>query len=98
MTDRLVAVLDRFELQARVFQSGTLCRNARFDATNGVGYIHVLRTGSLRLRTPGARPRAVSEPAVIFFPRPADHELVPDVPDGAELYCASVEFGAGNRL
>ena len=37
MRDRLVEVLKCFELLARVFQAGPLCRSARYDAADGLG-------------------------------------------------------------
>ena len=35
--DRLVEVLKCFELRARVFQAGPLCRSAGYDAADGLG-------------------------------------------------------------
>lgn len=98
MQDRLEALLRRFELRARVFQTGALCRTARFDLTQGVGYIHVLRSGTLELETSGARKRTVAEPSVVFYPRAATHRLVPKSPEGVDLVCATVEFGTHNPL
>ena len=37
MDDRLVELLKCFELRARVFQAGPLCRSARYDAADGLG-------------------------------------------------------------
>ena len=37
MGDRLVELLKCFELRARVFQAGPLCRSARYDAADGLG-------------------------------------------------------------
>ncbi len=94
MQDRLAALLNRFELRARVFQTGALCQAVRFDATEGVGHIHVLRRGALKLVTAGARPRTLAEPSLIFYTRPVTHRLMPHGPEGVDLVCATVEFGA----
>ncbi|MCG3203169.1 MAG: hypothetical protein NFCOHLIN_03088 [Gammaproteobacteria bacterium] len=94
MQDRLAALLSRFELRARVFQTGALCQAVSFDAARGVGHIHVLRRGALKLVTSGARPRTLAEPSLIFFTRPVTHRLEPLGPEGVDLVCATVEFGA----
>lgn len=93
MQDRLAALLHRFELRARVFQTGALCRSARFDAAERVGYIHVLRGGTLELETSGARKRTLAQPSLIFYPRATTHRLVPKGSEGVDLVCATVEFG-----
>ena len=39
MSDRLVSLLKWFDLRARVFQAGPLCRSVSFDGGDGLGYI-----------------------------------------------------------
>ena len=94
MEDRLVSLLKWFELHARVFQTGPLCRSATFDAGDGLGYIHVLRGGRMRVETAGRAATRIDEPSLVFYMTPTSHRLRPHV-DGAELVCASFEFGAG---
>jgi AraC-like DNA-binding protein len=92
--DRLASLLNRFELRARVFQTGVLCQAASFDDAGGAGHIHVLRRGVLKLAAAGARPQTIAEPSLIFFPRPVAHRLLPQGREGVDLVCATVEFGA----
>jgi AraC-like DNA-binding protein len=94
MDDRLVSVLKWFELRARVFQAGMLCRSATFDAGDGLGYIHVLRAGRMRVETAGQAPAQMDEPGLVFYMTPTTHRLLPEG-EGADLVCASFEFGAG---
>ena len=94
MQDRLVSLLTWFELHARVFQAGPLCRSATFDAGDGLGYIHVLRGGRMRVETAGQATVQVDQPSLVFYMTPTSHHLQPQG-DGAELVCASFEFGAG---
>ena len=94
MDDRLVWLLERFELRARVFQAGPLCRSARFDASDGLGYIHVLRAGAMDAETAGEGGSAVEEPTLLLYMTPTDHRLRPRG-ETAELVCASFEFGSG---
>lgn len=94
MSDRLIAILEHFELRARVFQAGLLCRSSGFDAVPGLGYIHVLRAGAMRIESAGRPGFRVERPGVLFYLSPTAHWLRPD-PDGADTVCASFEFGTG---
>lgn len=94
MDDRLVWLLNCFELRARVFQAGPLCHSAEFDAEDGLGYIHMVHSGLLRLETAGQAPRTVAEPSLLFYMNPTDHRLLPQEM-GTETVCGSFEFGAG---
>jgi AraC-like DNA-binding protein len=100
MHDHLAPLLDRFELRSRVFYAGNLCSLVNFDADQGVGHFHLLRAGRLLLTKPGSTVRELSEPSLIFFPRSTQHRLSSDQAEGADLVCASIEFGSlfGNPL
>lgn len=97
MQDRLVALLEHFELRARLFHEGALCRAARFDDAEGVGYLHVLRAGRLVVERAGAPPATLAAPCVLFYPGPLEHRLRPAPGTDADLVCASVAFGADVR-
>lgn len=94
MDDRLTPLLQRLELKSRVFYAGNLCSLANFDAAEGVGHLHVLKAGRLQLRTPDGACRSFDEPSLILFPRAGSHALTSPRQEGADLVCASVEFGA----
>ena len=96
MEDRLVSLLNWFELRARVFQTGPLCRSSLFDARDGLSYIHVLRDGVLRIEMAGHRGMVLDRPSLIFYMAPITHRLMP-TGEGADMVCASFEFGAGLR-
>lgn len=91
--DRLAALFSRFAPTARAFHTGPLCRNVRFDESGGVGYLHVLRSGRLRVLSKAHPPVTLDRPCVLFYPCPCDHQLLPDARAGAELFCASLELG-----
>ena len=94
MDDRLVGLLQYFELRARVFQAGPLCRSTHYDQANGLGYLHVLRHGSVELRSPDHSSFQLHEPSLVMYLSPTTHELKP-IGDATELVCASFELGAG---
>lgn len=77
-----------------MFYAGNLCSLVNFDAVDGVGHLHLLKAGRLQLTAPDGRVQELTEPSLIFFPRASHHRLGSDQSDGADLVCASVEFGA----
>ena len=97
MSDRLSALLARFELRARVVHGGVLRGGSRLDIAPGVGHLHLLRQGTLGFTDAQGRRTVLLEPSVLFVPRPTPHRLDADEAQGAELVCASVEFGMGDE-
>lgn len=96
MQDRLVWLLECFELRARVFQTGPLCQSASYDAKDGLGYIHLLRHGTLKVVTAAQPVLFLKEPSLFFYMNPTSHRLLPQ-DDAVEMVCASFDFGAGMR-
>ena len=97
MTDRLAFLLSRFDLQARVFHTGPLCQNIWFDAADGVGHLHLLRSGTLDIETGAARLLRIETPAMILYPAPTGHRMIPLGETGCDLVCATLDFGARTR-
>lgn len=92
--DRLAALFERFSLSARMFYSGQLCGvSPKLDEQ--AGFLHVLRKGTLTVTHPNARRLVLDTPTILFFPRPYQHRLRASKEEGAELVCATVEFGTG---
>ena len=99
MKDRLAEILKIYNIKARVFHSGNLCGTANFDEDSGLGYIHVLRQGKLKITSPSHSEQIVDEPCLIVYMNPIAHLLHAPI-DNAELVCASFECGinTGNPL
>ncbi len=92
--DRLVSILEYFSLKSRVFQAGPLCHTARFDDGDGLGFIHVLKQGNLKVEMVGQPTTRLEEPCLFFFMEPTQHVLKPQ-DDQTEMVCASFDFGTG---
>jgi AraC-like DNA-binding protein len=92
--DSLAPFFERFSLSARMFYSGRLCGISP-NLNEQAGYLHVLRKGTLTVTHPNARPLVLNTPSIVFFPRPHQHRVRGSEEEGAELVCATVEFGAG---
>lgn len=99
--DRLSGLLERFKVRARLFQNGPLCGVSRFPAEPGRGFLHVMQRGEMTVRH-GAKtqlPRriVVSEPTLLFYPRPLAHEFRNPPQDGSDFVCAELDFDGGDR-
>ncbi len=95
--DGISRLLDHIGLRANTFYAGPLCGLHDFAADEGVGHLHVIRGGKMRAVQSGHADIEVSEPTLLFYPRPIDHRL--DVFDSvtADVLCASVRYDAGQE-
>lgn len=98
--DRLSAVFERFRVRARLFYSGPLCGVTQYAAQPGIGFLHVLRRGELvvthRKGHHGAPRRLkITEPSLLFYPRPLEHHFHNPPKDGADFVCATLQFEGG---
>lgn len=98
--DRLSALLDRFQVSARLFHTGALCGVSTFDAQPGRGFFHVLRRGEMVVThhqgTGVPRRIEAREPTLFFYPQPLAHQFHNAPQDGADFTCASVHFEGGD--
>lgn len=89
--DRLQGLLQRFSVSARMFHSGPLCGINDFDE-NGQGQLHLVRRGPLEVRHAGEA-HLITEPSLLFYPRPMAHRFLSDPDSGADMACANLAFG-----
>lgn len=99
--DRLSGLLERFRVHAHLFHAGPLCGVTRFDAQEGRGFLHVLRRGEMvvthRPRSGAPRRVKVTEPTLLLYPRPLEHQFHNAPAEGSDLVCATVDFEGGAR-
>lgn len=97
--DRLSGILGRFRIQAQLHHAGALCGLSHFDASEGHGYLHVLRRGELTVSHPSAQDAPASlrfdEPAVLLYPRPFTHLFHNPPAEGSDFSCARLTFEGG---
>ncbi|MCW8886129.1 MAG: AraC family transcriptional regulator [Motiliproteus sp.] len=94
--DKLSEVLNRFSVSAGVFYHGLLCNLSRFEEPDcQVGHIHILRSGQLKISHGAESVIELSQPSLLFYPRPTPHLLQANTKSEAELVCATVRFGTG---
>lgn len=95
--DRLTTLLSHFSLHAGVFYTGNICGIHDFAQDSLRGHIHLIRRGPVQVV--GVKPVVfdITEPTLLFLPRPDTHRLVADDRAGADVVCATVQFGGGGR-
>ncbi len=94
--DHFAALFGHFTPTARAFFSGTLCTVFAFDNPDGLGYLHILKSGSVRLTRPGHEALVIDQPSLMLLPRHTPHGFEPDPDIGADLVCATVQIGGGH--
>ncbi|MEO1204340.1 MAG: AraC family transcriptional regulator [Pseudomonadota bacterium] len=94
MSDRLVWLLNRFELRAKVFQAGPLSCNAQAPVYPAAGLLHILRAGSVRLVSEDGTELEIHEPSAFFYMNPTQHRIEP-LDDEVSIICSTFEFGIG---
>jgi len=78
-----------------VFYTGNLCQISQVDEREGVGHLHLLRAGDLHLSGSAMKEQRITEPSILFSPKPQSHRLQPVHATGVELVCASIDLGSG---
>lgn len=98
--DLLSPLFSRFTLSARVFYAGAFCGIVDFENDKGLGILHVLRRGRLRVAQPPAPTIELTQPTLLFCRQSLVHRFEVDDADGVDLVCAFIDFGAtsGNPL
>lgn len=100
MSDRLAALLKHFSMSARTFQTGSLCGINRLDGSLPYGQLHLIREGEAEVWHGNRMAERITEPSLLFYPRPTDHRFITDAEHGADFLCAHVSFegGAANPI
>jgi AraC-like DNA-binding protein len=97
--DRLSSLLERFRVRTHLFHTGPLCGVTHYAAMPGRGFLHVLRRGEMvlthRPRSGAPRRIKVSQPSLLFYPRPLAHDFHNAPAEGCDFTCAAVEFQGG---
>lgn len=95
--DTLTTLLSHFSMHAGVFYTGNICGIHDFQEDTLRGHIHLVRHGPVRVIGVRKKVINITEPSILFLPRPDIHRLVADERAGANVVCGTVQFGGGGR-
>jgi AraC-like DNA-binding protein len=93
--DRLANLLTHFSMSAGVFYSGNICGIHDFAENKLRGHIHLITRGAVQVIGVQQSALQIIEPTLLFLPRPDTHRLIADDTAGANVVCATVQFGGG---
>lgn len=94
--DRLAALFTHFAVSARTFHVGALCGINSLGTENGLGQLHLVRSGCIEVFHRDARPLRIEEPSLLLYPRPVPRRFVTDATVGADMVCADLCFEGGS--
>ena len=99
--DSLSALLERFRVRAHLFHAGPLCGVTHFAAQPGRAFLHVLRRGDMWVthqpQSGVTHKLHLTEPTLLFYPRPLDHDFHNAPAEGSDFVCATLDFDGGVR-
>jgi AraC-like DNA-binding protein len=100
MGDRLAALLGRFAVSAKTFQVGALCGINTINGSAQQGQLHLIRQGTVEVRHGRDVALHITQPSLLFYPRPMARRFITDREHGAQFVCAHVSFegGAANPI
>jgi len=95
--DVLTTLLSHFSLHAGVFYTGNICGIHDFAQDSLRGHIHLVRRGPVQVIGVRQEVFDITGPTLLFLPHPDTHRLVADDRAGADVVCATVQFGGGGK-
>lgn len=93
--DKLTSLLSHISLHVDVFYTGNICGVHDFARDGRRGHLHLIRCGPVQVIGVKQERFIITSPTLLFLPRPETHRLVADDHAGADVVCATIEFGGG---
>ncbi|MGJ3648641.1 AraC family transcriptional regulator [Sphingomonas sp. GlSt437] len=93
--DQFDALFGQFTPTARAFFTGNLCQAIGFENPDGLGYLHILKSGRMTVSGAGHDAIEIAEPSILLLPRNTAHGFDTDRETGADLICATIQIGGG---
>ena len=97
--DRLSTLLAQFGMHATTIYGGTLGDEMGFDTMDRTAKLHLLRSGDLVFQMEQQKLVVITEPSLLFIPRPCCHSLSPAAGQQSaqhpQLVSAALKFDGG---
>ncbi|WP_108125303.1 AraC family transcriptional regulator [Saccharospirillum mangrovi] len=95
MADRLEALLNRFNVHASLFHSGRVCGAHTLPVSDGLGQLHLIKSGRLKVQHDDLPELDIREPSLLLYPRSRSRRFITHDDEPAELVCADLHFEGG---
>lgn len=99
--DRISPLVENFRVRATLFHTGALCGVTTFAPQPGRGFLHILRRGEMAVSRQAAGGRLetqqISEPTLLFYPRPLGHTFRNAPTADSDFACATLDFDGGDN-
>ncbi|MGV8899285.1 MAG: cupin domain-containing protein [Burkholderiaceae bacterium] len=95
--DQLTTLLSHFSLHAGVFYTGNICGIHDFQKDPLRGHLHLIRSGSMQVTGVQQDVLNITEPTLLFLPRPQTHRLLAEGRAGSDVVCGTVQIGGGGH-
>ncbi|MGV8891362.1 MAG: cupin domain-containing protein [Burkholderiaceae bacterium] len=95
--DQLTTLLNHFSMHAGVFYTGNICGIHDFQQDPFRGHLHLIQRGSMQVTGVQQDVLSITEPTLLFLPRPQTHRLLADDRAGSDVVCGTVQFGGGGH-
>lgn len=95
MADRLEALLNRFNVHAKLFQAGQHCGAYTLPASDDLGRLHLIKSGRLQVQHDGLPDLDIREPSLLLYPRSLRRQFSSPADEPVELVCADLHFEGG---
>ena len=94
MTSLYAPLFEKFFFRTTAVFSGIYCSDIHKLREHDSGFVHFIRSGNAELIMPSKPPIQVSEPSLVFFPRPHSHSIRAVDAAGINIFCARVLFNS----
>lgn len=92
--DALTYLFSRLSLKAGVFYTGPICGVHDFEQDESRGHVHLFHRGRVRIQGEDlSAPVDITEPTLVFMPRPKHHRLDIAEDEEVEVLCGTVSLG-----
>lgn len=95
--DILSEFFERTSLQGRLFFAGPVEGTLVLDKPPGMAFLHVIERGGVDMVQPDLPRIAINQPSVLFCPSSCRYQLRAQEESGADLICASFQFGRSGQ-
>nr|WP_100548912.1 MULTISPECIES: AraC family transcriptional regulator [unclassified Pseudomonas] len=95
--DVLSEFFERTSLQGRLLFAGPVEGTLVLDKPPGMAFVHVIERGGVDMVQPGLPRIAITQPSVLFCPSSCRYQLRAHDDAGADLICASFQFGRSEQ-